>query len=115
MSDGPKVEIRLPEGWEPGKCSVPADNEKSCPFSFRGCYVYKPALCPIVKLVARARIVIPAPIQHPTPIKPMPKGWRFRTSCYGCVNIKKSQMAPPCDNCIGVAGQRRNFRPGGRP
>ena len=115
MSDGPKVEIRLPEGWEPGKCSVPADNEKSCPFSFRGCYAYKTEMCPIVKLVLGARIVIPAPVRRTALETPIPKGWRFRTSCSGCINILKPQLAPPCDNCIGVGGQRRSYKPEGRP
>lgn len=132
MSDGPRVEFKMPEGWEPARCSVPADNEKSCPFSFRGCYAYKPEACPIVQLVAGGRIFIPKNKSSGKglllgvsaitlaekaikKIQKMPSGCKFKTTCYGCKYIKAPQMVPPCDNCLGVGGQRRNYKPGGRP
>lgn len=114
MSHGPRVEFFMPEGWVPARCSVREDMEKSCPFSFRGCYTYKPEACPIVKLVAGTRIAIPIPAVKPRQAAAMPRGWKFKTTCYGCRSIKAPQMAPPCDNCIGVDGQRRNYRPGGK-
>lgn len=108
----PTVDLILPEGWAPGRCQVRDDIEKSCPFSFRGCYVYKPEMCPIVKLMAGVRIVPNPKIPGHTPA--MPKGWKFKTTCYRCKYIHVPQMGPPCDNCVGVDGHRRNYKPGGR-